>query len=38
VLLTDDELRRLAFYQSLGLTDTRDLTPTPLSAYVRFDP
>ena len=38
VLLTDNEPRQHAFYESLGYTDIRDVTATPLRAFVRFDP
>jgi GNAT superfamily N-acetyltransferase len=38
VLLTDDEPRQRAFYQSLGLTEIRDVDGGSLRAFVRFDP
>jgi GNAT superfamily N-acetyltransferase len=37
VLLTDDEPRQRAFYESLGYRETRDYGPGTLRAYVRFD-
>ena len=37
VLLTDDEPRQKAFYESLGYTDIRDVTTTSLRTFVRFD-
>jgi GNAT superfamily N-acetyltransferase len=35
-LLTDDEPRQHAFYQSVGFTNTRDCPPPGLNAYVRL--
>lgn len=37
VLLTDDEPRQRAFYESLGYTEIRDVTAASLRAFVRFD-
>lgn len=37
VLLTDDEPRQLAFYESLGYRETRDQGAGSLRAFVRFD-
>lgn len=37
VLLTDDEPRQRAFYESLGYVEIRDFTAAPLRAFVRFD-
>lgn len=37
VLLTDDEPRQRAFYESLGFTDTRDFRKGTLRAFVRYD-
>lgn len=37
VLLTDDEPGQRAFYESLGYSETRDLGPGTLRAFVRFD-
>ena len=34
VLLTDDRPEQLRFYESLGFTNTRTLTMTPLNAFV----
>ena len=34
VLLTDDRQQQLAFYASLGFSNTRELTRTPLNAFV----
>ncbi len=36
VLLTDDEPGQHAFYRSLGFTESRDLEPSPVHAFVRF--
>ena len=38
VLLTDDEPRQRAFYESLGLTEIRDVDGASLRAFVRFGP
>jgi GNAT superfamily N-acetyltransferase len=38
VLLTDDEPRQRAFYESLGLTEIRDVAGASLRAFVRFGP
>ena len=38
VLLTDDEPRQRLFYESLGLTEIRDLEGGSLRAFVRFGP
>jgi GNAT superfamily N-acetyltransferase len=37
VLLTDDEPRQRAFYESLGFTEIRDLGAGTLRSFVRFD-
>lgn len=37
VLLTDDEPRQRAFYESLGYRETRDYGAGSLRAFVRFD-
>lgn len=37
VLLTDDEPRQRAFYESLGFAETRDFEDGSLRAFVRFD-
>jgi GNAT superfamily N-acetyltransferase len=37
VLLTDDEPRQKAFYESLGCTDIRDISGGPIRVFVRFD-
>lgn len=37
VLLTDDEPQRQAFYWVLGLSDTHDLSTTPIRTLVRFE-
>jgi GNAT superfamily N-acetyltransferase len=37
VLLTDDEPRQRAFYESLGYRETRDYGSGSLRAFVRFD-
>jgi GNAT superfamily N-acetyltransferase len=37
VLLTDDEPRQRAFYESLGYTEIRDFGEGTLRAFVRFD-
>lgn len=37
VLLTDDEPRQRAFYESLGYTELRDVGDGRLRAFVRFD-
>jgi hypothetical protein len=37
VLLTDDRPEQIAFYQSLGFHNTRDLLDTPLNAFVRIE-
>src|SRR5215204_221560 len=37
VLLTDDEPRQRAFYESLGLTEIRDVDGASLRGFVRFD-
>lgn len=37
VLLTDDEPRQRAFYESLGYAEIRDLGDGRLRAFVRFD-
>ena len=34
VLLTDDRLEQLKFYDSLGFKNTRELVQTPLNAFV----
>lgn len=36
VLLTDDRPDQLGFYGSLGFANTRELTKTPLNAFVRI--
>jgi GNAT superfamily N-acetyltransferase len=36
VLLTDDESRQRAFYESLGFAETRDFRDGSLRAFVRF--
>lgn len=36
VLLTDDEPRQRAFYESHGLTEVHDVAPRPLNAFVRL--
>jgi GNAT superfamily N-acetyltransferase len=38
VLLTDDEPRQRAFYESLGFAEVRDFGKGTLRAFVRFDP
>lgn len=37
VLLTDDEPRQRAFYESLGFAEVRDYSQGTLRAFVRFD-
>ena len=37
VLLTDDREEQKQFYQSLGFSNTRELTKTPLNAFVRIE-
>jgi GNAT superfamily N-acetyltransferase len=37
VLLTDDELGRCAFYESLGYAEIRDYESGTLRSFVRFD-
>lgn len=37
VLLTDDEPRQRAFYESLGFAEIRDLDAGSLRAFVKFD-
>ena len=37
VLLTDDRPEQLAFYASLGFSNTRTLSSTPLNAFVRIE-
>jgi len=37
VLLTDDRPEQLAFYESLGFSNTRELKTTPLNAFVIID-
>lgn len=37
VLLTDDEPRQRAFYESLGHRDTRDHDAGSLRAFIRYD-
>jgi len=37
VLLTDDRPEQLAFYASLGFSNTRELRKTPLNAFVRIE-
>lgn len=37
VLLTDDRPEQLRFYESLGFTNTRTLTETPLNAFVQIN-
>ncbi|WP_091696830.1 GNAT family N-acetyltransferase [Micrococcus terreus] len=37
VLLTDDDDSQRAFYTALGFTETHDVGPSPVRAYVRFD-
>ena len=36
VLLTDDEPRQRAFYESLGFTEAHDVRPGELRSFVRF--
>jgi hypothetical protein len=36
VLLTDDEERQRAFYESLGYKNTKDLEKIKLNAYVQI--
>ena len=36
ILLTDDRPEQLAFYSSLGFSNTRQLTKMPLNAFVRY--
>ena len=36
VLLTDDRPEQLAFYRSLGFSNTRELETTRLNAFVRI--
>lgn len=36
VLITDDERRQRAFYESLGLTEGSDFSPEPVRTFVRF--
>ena len=36
ILLTDDRAEQLAFYASLGFSNTRDLKDMPLNAFVRY--
>lgn len=38
VLLTDDEPGQRAFYESLGFTELRDVSPGGLRGFVRFRP
>jgi len=37
VLLTDDRPEQLAFYRSMGFSNTRELTRTRLNAFVRIE-
>lgn len=37
VLLTDNRPEQIAFYAALGFQNTRDLTETPLNAFVRIE-
>ena len=36
ILLTDDRAEQLAFYSSLGFSNTRELKKMPLNAFVRY--
>ena len=37
MLLTDNRPEQIGFYSSLGFRNTRDLTETPLNAFVRIE-
>ena len=37
VLLTDDREEQKQFYQSLGFSNTKEFTKTPLNAFVRLE-